>query len=471
MGQALSADHSKIFLLPPAIDQWIPSDHPARFIREFVADLDLNKLGFAVKTVGDAGTNHYSTELLLSIWLYGYFERIRSSRKLEKALQSSLPLIWLSGMHQPDHSSLWRFWAANKAALRKVFKETVLVADKLEMIEFTMMAVDGTKILASGSRRAMWSEKSLSEKEKAVDAAITELEAEIGADTTPCADPSIPEKLVKSRKLREEIRNKRQQLKEQGCKNLHPEEQEARIMKNQRNYDLCYNAQAVVDSKCQIVTAADVISDENDLGQLVEMIDQVVGNLEKAPQETLADSGYATEEQFGLAEQRKYEVLITPRSIPREKENRFRSDLFHYDPEKNTVECPVNGTLLKYEREKKRQNTGILIKIFRCKNKDCPLRSLCSKEKRGKSVEIGPNRVARQNQTLKQQLPESKAKTRERAGIVEPIFALTKIHGEFRRFTYRGLSGAKTQWAMEMASHNLRKIFKQLQKTANKKAA
>jgi transposase len=471
MGQAIGADHGQIFLFPPALEDWIPANHPARFIREFVSQLDLRKLGFKLKAVGDAGADHYSAELLLSVWLYGYFERIRSSRKLEKALKTDLPLIWLAGTHQPDHSSLWRFWAANKAPLRKVFKETVLVADKLEMIDFTLMAVDGTKILASSSRRAMWSEKSLSEKEKAVDEAIAEMEKAIGADTSPEADPSIPEKLANKIKLREEIKAKRAHLKQQGRKHLHPGEPDARVMKNQRTNDLCYNAQAVADAKSQIVTAADVTTDENDMGQLVPMIDQVVENLGRAAEETLADSGYATEDQFGIAEKREYPVLTTSKSAPKGQEDQFRADLFHYDPATETVTCPVNGTLLPFERRKERKHTGVIIKVFRCKNKECPLRGICSKEKRGKSVEVAPNRVARQNQTAKQKLPESKAKTRERAGIIEPIFALTKTHGGFKRFTYKGLDGVKTQWAVEMAGHNLRKIFQKWQKAGTQKAA
>lgn len=470
MGQAINADHGQIFLLPPSIEDWVPSNHPVRFIREFVSQLNLRKLGFVTKADGHVGTDFYGEELLLSVWMYGYFERIRSSRKLEKALCSDLALIWLAGTHRPDHSSLWRFWASNKKALRNVFKETVLVADRLEMIDFTLMAVDGTKLLAKGSRRSMWNEKSLSQKEKALDAAITKLEKAIGADTSPCADPSIPVDLANKQKLREQIKVKRAELKAKGRKNMHPLEPEARVMKNQRTYDLGYNAQAVADSKHQIVTAAEVTTDENDQNQLVPMIDLVVENLGRAPEETLADTGYVCEEQFGLAETKEYNVLTVVKKSQKDGKNPFSSGLFHYDPATETVQCPINGTLLKLEREKKSSRTGVMFKIFRCTNKECPLRSVCSKQKRGKCVEIGPNRLARQSQSAKQKLPTSKQKIKERAGIIEPIFAFTKIHGRFKRFTFAGLEGAQTQWAVEMASHNLRKIFQQWTKKGIKKA-
>jgi transposase len=471
MGQSMEADHGQIFLLPPALEDWVPADHPVRFIHEFVMQLDFKKLGVKMKAKGEVGTNHYGERLLMGVWLYGYFERIRSSRKLAKALGSDLPLIWLAGLHRPDHCSLWRFWSLNKSVLRKVFKETVLVADRMDMVGFALMALDGTKMQASGSRRAMWSAQSLAEKEKLLEQSIAELEQSIGEEGAPAADASIPKEVADKRKLVEEIKAKRAELAKLGLKHMHPREPDARVMKNQRNHDLCYNAQAVADSKSQIVTAADVTSQENDMHQLVPMVDQVVANLGRAAEETLADSGYATEEQFGQAEERGYAVLTATKRASSTDANPFRADLFHYDQQAGTVTCPVNGTELKFEIERERKHTGVMIKVFRCKNKECPFRAQCSKQKRGKTVEIAPGRVAAQNQAAKQKLPESKARIRERAGIIEPVFALAKAHGGLRRFTFKGLEGVQAQWAMEMAGHNLRKIFQVWQKNSSKGAA
>ena len=459
MGQAINADHTMTFLFPPAIEDWIPALHPARFIREFVSGLDLAELGFTVKVVDKAGADHYGAELLLSVWLYGYFERVRSSRKLEKALVSDIGFIWLAGMHRPDHSSLWRFWSKNKAALRKVFKETVLVADDMGMIGFVLMAVDGTKLQASGSRRAMWSERSLAAKEKALDEAIGELEAAIGNDTTPDADPSIPAALARKSALREEIRVKRAHLKARGRKHEHPGEPDARVMVNQRTRDLCYNVQAVADSASQIVTACAVVTDEVDLAQLVPMIDQVVGNLGRAAEDTLADMGYTSEVQVALAAEKGYPVLTTGAPKRGGSDERFNSERFIYDPATKTLTCPNNDTLLKFERDRKRRGK-LELAVYRCKNNECPLRDLCSKDKRGKSVEVSQHRPVMQDQAAKRAAPGGREKIKERAGIIEPIFAYTKEHGRFKRFSFRGLEGVNTQWAVEMASHNLRKVFK-----------
>ena len=120
MAQPIAPDYDQPFLLPPALEDWVPADHPARFLREFVAQLDLPALGFATPACAD-GRPPYAPSLLLKIWLYGYLQRIRATRQLETACREHLSLLWLTGLLQPDHHSLWRFWRANQTALREVY--------------------------------------------------------------------------------------------------------------------------------------------------------------------------------------------------------------------------------------------------------------------------------------------------------------------------------------------------------------
>src|ERR1044071_9264843 len=117
MVQPIAPDYGQQFLFPPALEDWVAADHPARFLRETVDQLDLAGLGFAMP-VAMEGRPPYAPGLLLKIWLYGYFQRIRSTRKLEAACGDHLPLMWLAGTLRPDHNSLWRFWRGNKKALR-----------------------------------------------------------------------------------------------------------------------------------------------------------------------------------------------------------------------------------------------------------------------------------------------------------------------------------------------------------------
>src|SRR5256714_6191173 len=124
MPQPIAPDYGQQFLFPHALEDWVPKDHPVRFIREFVDQQDLGRLGFAMPNSLE-GRPPYAPGLLLKIWLYGYHHRLRSTRKLEAACRDQLPLLWLSGMIAPDHNSLWRFWRDNKKALRQLFKHSV----------------------------------------------------------------------------------------------------------------------------------------------------------------------------------------------------------------------------------------------------------------------------------------------------------------------------------------------------------
>ena len=158
MTRSIAPDYGQQFLLPPALEDWVPSDHPARFLREFVEQLDLAALGFAMPMAID-GRPAYAPSLLLKIWLYGYFHRIRSTRKLEAACRDHLPLLWLAGLIAPDHNSLWRFWRDNKEALRAIFKQTVHLALKTGAVGLALQALDGTKIQAACSGPKGWSKE------------------------------------------------------------------------------------------------------------------------------------------------------------------------------------------------------------------------------------------------------------------------------------------------------------------------
>jgi transposase len=112
MAQPIAPDYGQQFLLPPALEDWVPLDHPARFLREFADQLDLPALGFVIPAASE-GRPPCAPSLLLKIWLYGYFHRLRATRKLEVACREHLALLWLTGMIAPDHNSLWRFWHEN----------------------------------------------------------------------------------------------------------------------------------------------------------------------------------------------------------------------------------------------------------------------------------------------------------------------------------------------------------------------
>ena len=168
----LRPNYAQRFLLPPALEDWVPEDHPVRFVRDFVDTLDLRQLGIE-ESVGDEGRPAYAPDLLLKVWLFGYMERIRSTRGLEKACLQVMPFLWLTGNMHPDHNTLWRFFKKHRAALPKLFKQLVQMAAKAELIGFALHALDGTKMTAVSSTDEALHRKGLQEKLKRVDEYIT----------------------------------------------------------------------------------------------------------------------------------------------------------------------------------------------------------------------------------------------------------------------------------------------------------
>ena len=112
----LRPNYAQRFLLPPALDDWVPTTHPVRFVSTFVDSLDLAEVGME-QEVADEGRPPYAADLLLKVWLFGYMERIRSTRALEKACLERMPFLWLTGNLHPDHNTLWRFFKRHHEAL------------------------------------------------------------------------------------------------------------------------------------------------------------------------------------------------------------------------------------------------------------------------------------------------------------------------------------------------------------------
>ena len=144
MTRAIRADYGETYLFPPAIEDWVSGDHPARFIREVVETLDLEAFGVSGEKRSQAeeqGRPHHASELLLKAWLFGYLNGIRSQRKLEQACRENVGLIWLLGRHEPDHNTLWRFWRRNEEAIGEVFRQVVRIGTQAEVIGVVLHAV------------------------------------------------------------------------------------------------------------------------------------------------------------------------------------------------------------------------------------------------------------------------------------------------------------------------------------------
>jgi len=455
MAKHMAPDYGQQFLLPPALEDWVPKDHPARFLREFVDQLDLPALGFVVSDSVE-GRPSYAPSLLLKIWLFGYMHRIRSTRKLEVACREQLSLLWLCGMLQPDHNSLWRFWRDNKKALRAVFKHSAQLAVEAGLIGFVLQAVDGTKIQALCSHHTAWNKSKLQELLHALDGELDETEAQLSEETVP--DPNcsyrLPEDLAEREALRRKVRTGLEQMEQARRDHLHPGEPDARRMPCDGKNRFGYNAQAVVDEQAGVILAAEVTNHENDSGMAVPMVQQGEQNCGRQAEATVADGGYGSGADIAQAADQQINLLVRPAMDSVAANKRFHAYNFYYEKARDIVVCP-EGKDLRFARNMKQK--GQIVRIFRCDHHGCPVRSQCTKDQRQRRfVEIWSHTMAVQE--MRARIKEAKASIQlhKRKQIIERVFGHIKQHEGWRRWTVRGLEAVNAQWALICCAFNLR---------------
>jgi len=457
MSHEIRANYNQNWLLPPSLEDLLPLDHPARFIREFVDALDLRQLGFKMRK-GDEGRPNYAPDLLLKVWLYGYLERVRSSRRLEKSCRQDMALMWLTGMNYPDHNSLWRFWSDNRKPLKEVFRQTIRVAAKAELIGMALHAIDGTKLTARASTDKMWGRKLLAKKLARLDKSILEMVSEVEREETrEGGEYRLPEELANKQKLREVIRARLTELEQEGREHMHPGERDAKMMKNHEGTRLGYNSQVVVDGKSGLIVAAEVSNEENDKQQLVPMLERVQEELGQVASETVADSGYWSGDQLAKAESGHFPVIVSLDEAEARKQIRgpYNISHFSYDKEKDCYICP-RGQELRYQRTREATEG----RVYRCHSyKTCPVRWECSRDQAGRSVEQNPYWQAVQRQEEKHRDEAKKKLLQLRMKTAEPVFAVVKDFLGFRRYTFGGLDKVGAQWWFVCTLVNLLRIY------------
>ncbi len=463
MGKVVQADYSKVFLLPPALEDWVGPDHPARFIRDFVDTLSLDDLGFKISEASE-GRPPYAADLLLKVWLYGYMRRIRHTRPLEDACRNDFGFMWLTGMNCPDHNTLWRFWADNEKVFKGVYRQVLYVALKFELVGLVLHALDGTKIGASLSKKKLWRRRELNKLLLELEAAVEEVMAETGRgrEGEAAEEYRLPEELGDAVSRREKIREALAELDGADRDYLHPVDKEARLMKSCNYSGMAYNAQAVVDEASGLIVAEDVVNDEADNAQLVSMTSQARDNLGAAASETVADAGYYAPGELAQAEEDGLSVIVNlpPHVAGKTKKGDFDKSMFQYDEQADRYICPL-GRELMFEGTKPASHGNYRLRSYRCHHwRDCPKRELCSSDKRGRKIERGDYEGAVERQRLKQADIGAKEKLKKRKEVVEPVFGQIKEQGKFRQWSLRGLSGARAQWTMICTAFNLNKLYR-----------
>ena len=461
MSHVIAPDYGQQFLFPPALEEWVSADHPVRFLREFVEQLDLPALHFVIPAAVE-GRPAYAPSLLLKIWLYGYYHRIRATRRLEAACREVIPLVWLTGLITPDHNSLWRFWRDNKTALREVFKQSVQLAVRTGAVGLAWQALDGTKVQAAASGASGWNKAQMEKLLAALDAALDDTELKIVAENADLAAAaplaSLPAGLAHRQALRTEIQKGLAQLAADGRTHYHPLEPEARRMKVRGQNTFAYNAQAVADEKAGVIVACEVTRHENDQGQLAPMTQQAQENLgvDGGPSITVADKGYGAGADVAAAAEQHLNVLVSPAEGTPARDNPYAAQHFTYDGLTHTVTCPRGQKL---DPEGRTTKKAMVAQRFRCHCRDCPVRGQCTRDPKGRQIEVWPHTAA--VQAMRARLKEKAARSvlGQRGEIIERRFGQVKQHDGFRRWTVWGLENVRTQWLLLCTTLNLRVLY------------
>jgi len=441
-------DPDQSFLMPPSLDDWLPQDHTARFVGEVVDELlDLSVVYDSY--VEASGAPPYDPAMMLKLLLYAYSTGVTSSREMERRCHLDVAFRWLSANSAPDYRSIARFRRRHLVVLDDLFIQVLVLCSEAGLVKLGRVALDGTKLRASASRRKAMSygrlEPKITRLQGEVAAILAEAEAvdraedeEFGEDRR--GDEVSPElarresRLAKLHAAKEAIEAEAaekaanraaEKAEKNGIDDTGVAEAaataaagavpadraqrsftdpESRMMKTNDGFHYAYNAQAVVDEHSQVVLAAEVTDQAGDVAQLIPMITAATGNLtdagiEAVPDMFLADAGYCSEDNLQEISDADIDAVVAT--------GRIR----HNERVPDTPRGPIPKDATPRERMARRLRTN-------------------------------PGR----------------ADYARRKAIVEPVFGQMKVRQHAGHLRLRGIAGVQGEWTLHAICHNLRKL-------------
>lgn len=458
MSYQVDADYTKVMMFPPSLEDFISLDDPVRFIRAFVDSLDLKAMGFKVRENVD-GRPGFAASLILKIWLFGSYERHHSSRGLERQCKRDIGLLWLTGMNYPDHNTLWRFWKDNKASIKTLFKQSVQVALKNDLIGMVYHAIDGTKIGANASRHKGLNKEEMVLLLERMEDYVAAMARQVEENRNEEPDDRLPLQLQNAKELQRRVQENVDALqkKENGC--LSPVDIDSRKMRTNRGtVEFSYNAQAVADQRTGILVGAEVSQAETDHHLLSAMLGEVYDTVGKNAESSVADAGYFSGDELAKTENSATDVYVNVpvdhnRSAEKDSNDKYHSNNFAYNKERDVYVCPQGCALV-------RERINGEYVIYRCTGfESCRYKSFCTKSKRDKRMTM--HRCHESIRRHKEKLLQDTAQKllRQRGSLIERVFGWIKEHYGLRRMSSVGMSNAKASWYLACTVYNLRKIW------------
>ena len=474
------ASREQVSLLPPRIEDYVGRDNPVRAIESFVCALDLAKLGFrrADRAADEMGQPPYDPADLLKLYLYGYTNRVRSSRRLEQEACRNLELIWLLKNLKPGYRTIANFRKENWAALKAVNRSFVLLVRELGLVGGSVVAIDGSFFHGDASKDSIFTRKRLAEQ-------IARLDLEIEAygqslednDAAEAMEPKkdradghgdggdgddLGTKVAELMARRSRAQADLERLDESGETQLSRTDPDARLLVKSGQGVAGYNVQIAVDDRHKLIVASEVVNDSSDVRQLHAMAKAAKDALDAEALQVLADEGYYSSLELKACEDDGILAYVPPsegNGLP-EKAARFGLKNFSYDGAADAYTCPAGQVLRPMQG--RWTNTSGRVEIRYASRKKicraCPSRAKCLSPKASQRI----IRRWEHEDVLERHRARMESASdlmRRRSAIVEHPFGTLKCRAGYRHFLVRGFNKVRGEWSLMALCYNLTRVL------------
>jgi transposase len=462
MGYVEGEDRDQAVLFPELIDEYVEEDNPVRFIEAFVGSLDLAELGFNRATPADLGRPGYHPGDMLRMYLYGYLNGIRSSRKLEKESGRNLELMWLMRKLKPDFKTIANFRKDNLEAIKKVFREFTVLCKQMGLFGGELIGIDGTKIKAVNSKQRNFTVEKLAKLISGIDEKIDEYVRgldetdEHEGEATELSKEELKRRIEELSKRKEKYKQIDQQMTKSGENQLSQTDPDSRLMKVKDGKDVCYNVQIAVDNKHKLIVEQEVTNvcdDHNELAKMACGAKEVLGVQQV---EVVADKGY-----YGSSEVKKCEEAGITVYMARRKAGRqggvYSKDEFTYKSDEDVYVCPA-GEKLAYRGKGIEKGRGIKYYVASTCS-DCALKKQCTTSAFRRIKRLEDEEVLERMAVRVRGHPE---KLRLRSGLVEHPFGTMKRWMNQGYFLMRTKKKVAAEFSLTALAYNIKRVINQV---------
>jgi len=457
-------DRSQVTLLPECLDDYIGEDNPVRVVDAFVDELDLEALGFEGATAAATGRPSYHPSVLLKLYVYGYLNRIQSSRRLEREAQRNIELMWLTGRLAPDFKTIADFRHDNGTGIRNVCRRFVELCRELKLFSQAVVAVDGSKFKAVNARDRNFTPGKVQKRQEQIEESIKRyLDALDTADRTqaPAEFQAKAEHLQdKLRTMREQMRRMHgieQQLKHEPDGQLSLTDPDARSMATSGRGSgiVGYNVQVAVDAKHHLIVAHEVTNTGSDRAQLAPMAAAAREAMGKRKLQAVADRGYYSGPQIKACDDAGIAAILPkPMTSNAKAEGRFDKSDFIYIAKDDEYQCPAGQRAI--YRFTRQENGLQLRRYWSSACPQCPIKAQCTPSAYRRISRWEHETVLEAVQRRLDRQP--KAMTLRRR-TVEHVFGTLKHWMGTTPFLMRTLTNVATEMSLQVLAYNLKRVI------------